>query len=171
MLLKFGRHQEKKSNGNWSIPNGEKIMNKLQEEGEKNTEKISVAPLPLVEHFDVVLKRKSSYALGLGLMAITSKAQEKILLQAEIEASKNTRKNPVTGDGRSRFAEDGDRRQSVTGFVRLNLKITGVDDSDAAPGKPSPLGNGSDVLGGDLELFVGDSGLFVEDFGLSSEGS
>nr|GMC82645.1 hypothetical protein Iba_chr04bCG15330 [Ipomoea batatas] len=45
-----------------------------------------------------------------------------------------------------------------------------VDDSDAAPGKPGPLGNESDILGGDLELFVGDFGLFVEDFGLSSEG-
>nr|GLL21441.1 Transposase, Ptta/En/Spm, plant [Ipomoea trifida] len=77
-----------KSNGTWSVPNGEEIMNKLQEEGEKNKEKISAAPLPLVEHFSLVLKRKSSYARGLGLKGITSKAQEKILLQAEIEASK-----------------------------------------------------------------------------------
>nr|GMD27144.1 hypothetical protein Iba_chr08dCG10980 [Ipomoea batatas] len=53
----------------------------------------------------------------------------------------------------------------------LSVRSEGLDDSDAAPGKPGPLGNESDVLGGDLELFVGDSGLFVEDFGLSSEGS
>nr|GMC73341.1 ATP synthase subunit-like protein [Ipomoea batatas] len=82
-----------KSNGTWSVPNGEEIMNKLQEEGEKNKEKISTAPLPLVEHFSLVLKRKSSYAHGLGLEGITSKAQEKILLQAEIEASKKREKN------------------------------------------------------------------------------
>nr|GMD16238.1 ATP synthase subunit-like protein [Ipomoea batatas] len=82
-----------KSNGTWSVPNGEEIMNKLQEEGEKNKEKISVAPLPLVEHFSLVLKRKSSYARGLGLKGITSKAQEKIILQVEIEASKKREKN------------------------------------------------------------------------------
>nr|GMD79687.1 Transposase, Ptta/En/Spm, plant [Ipomoea batatas] len=82
-----------KSNGTWSVLNGEEIMNKLQEEGEKNKEKILAAPLPLVEHFSLVLKRKSSYARGLGLKGITSKAQENILLQAEIEGSKKREKN------------------------------------------------------------------------------
>nr|GMD17988.1 ATP synthase subunit-like protein [Ipomoea batatas] len=91
--VKVWKASRTKSNGTWSVPNGEEIMNKLQEEGEKNKEKISAAPLPLVEHFSLVLKRKSSYARGLGLKGITSKAQENILLQAEIEASKKREKN------------------------------------------------------------------------------
>lgn len=64
------------------------MQNKLQEEGEKNKEMISNAPLPLVEHFDLVFKRKSSYARGLGVTGITSKTQENLRIQAELDASK-----------------------------------------------------------------------------------
>nr|GMC52929.1 Transposase, Ptta/En/Spm, plant [Ipomoea batatas] len=87
-MFEVWKVSRKRSNETWSIPNGEEIMNKLQEDGEKNKEKISVAFLRLVEHFDLVLKRKSSYACDLGLKGITSKTQEKIHLQAKTEASK-----------------------------------------------------------------------------------
>nr|GMD78689.1 ATP synthase subunit-like protein [Ipomoea batatas] len=80
-------HDVNEDDWTWLIENKwetQKFKNKLQEEGEKNKEKISAAPLPLVEHFDLVLKRKSSYARGLGLKRITSKTQDNILLQVEI---------------------------------------------------------------------------------------
>lgn len=64
------------------------MQNKLQEEGEKNKEKISSASLPLVEHFGLVLKRKSSYSCGLGIKGITSKSQIKSQILAEAEAAK-----------------------------------------------------------------------------------
>nr|GMC56519.1 hypothetical protein Iba_chr01fCG7870 [Ipomoea batatas] len=72
--------------------------------------------------------------------------------------------------GNLRRNDDNDAAAEVTGDIE-QCSDGGVDDFDAAPGKPGPLGNESNVLRGDLELFVGDSGLFVEDFGLSSEGS
>nr|GMC46432.1 hypothetical protein Iba_chr01aCG2130 [Ipomoea batatas] len=70
--------------------------------------------------------------------------------------------------GNLRRNDDNDAAAEVTGDIE-QCSDGGVDDFDAAPGKPGPLGNESNVLRGDLELFVGDSGLFVEDFGLSSE--
>lgn len=64
------------------------MQNKLQEEGDKNKETILSSPLPVVEHFGLVLKRKSSYSRGLGIKGITFKSQEKSQILAEAEAAK-----------------------------------------------------------------------------------
>ncbi|OMO91601.1 hypothetical protein CCACVL1_07066 [Corchorus capsularis] len=63
-------------------------MNKLVDEGEKNKKKISSAPQSLVEHFGLILERKTGYARGLGVKGVTSKSQEKSEIVAEAEAAK-----------------------------------------------------------------------------------
>ncbi|KAH7659800.1 hypothetical protein IHE45_16G054900, partial [Dioscorea alata] len=86
-----------KAYGTWYIPNGEEIMNKLQEEGDKNKETILSSHLPLVEHFGLVLKRKSSYSSGLGIKGIIFKSQEKSQILAEAEAAKK-HANDLSGE-------------------------------------------------------------------------
>ncbi|KAK8615062.1 hypothetical protein V6N13_068848 [Hibiscus sabdariffa] len=84
-----------KHNGTWSVPNGEEIMNKLREEGEKNQEKISSAPIPLVEHFALVLGTTSNYSRGIGVGGITSTSQVKSRILAETIAAKNRAESEV----------------------------------------------------------------------------
>ncbi|XP_039123417.1 uncharacterized protein LOC120260040 [Dioscorea cayenensis subsp. rotundata] len=86
--VKVWKLSRQRPNGTWVVPNGEEIMDKLQKEGEKNREKISSAPLPLVEHFGLVLERKSSYSRGLGLKGITSTFQQNSQILVEAEAAK-----------------------------------------------------------------------------------
>lgn len=63
------------------------MKNKLQED-EKNKEKIVSATKPLVEHFGLVMEKKTSYARGVGVKEITTKTREKSKYLAEVEAVK-----------------------------------------------------------------------------------
>ncbi|OMO94513.1 Transposase, Ptta/En/Spm, plant [Corchorus capsularis] len=74
--LVWGKTKQKPS-GSWVVPNGEEIMNKLVDEGEKIKEKILSAPQPLMEHFGLVLEKKTGYARGLGVKGVTLKSREK----------------------------------------------------------------------------------------------
>ncbi|KAK8986483.1 hypothetical protein V6N11_010039 [Hibiscus sabdariffa] len=84
-----------KPNGTWSVSNGEEIMNKLREEGEKNQEKISSAPIPLVEHFSLVLGITSNYSRGIGVGGITSTSQVKSRILAETIVAKKRAESKV----------------------------------------------------------------------------
>ncbi|KAL4317951.1 hypothetical protein GQ457_18G010550 [Hibiscus cannabinus] len=81
-----------KPNGTWFVPNGEEILNKLREEGEKNQEKISSAHIPIVEHFALVLGTTSNYSRGIGVGGITSSSHVKSCILAETIAAKNVQK-------------------------------------------------------------------------------
>ncbi|KAL4281931.1 hypothetical protein GQ457_03G019930 [Hibiscus cannabinus] len=84
-----------KPNGTRYVPNGEEIMNKLREEGEKNQEKISSAPIPLVEHFTLVLGTTSNYPRGIGVGGMTSTSQVKSHILAETIAAKERAESEV----------------------------------------------------------------------------
>ncbi|KAF0896574.1 hypothetical protein E2562_025511, partial [Oryza meyeriana var. granulata] len=76
-----------KVDGTWSISNGEGILAKLNEVAQSQQEKISSAPVPLVEHFALVLGRKANHSRGVGLRAINGVAEERLRLLAQIEAA------------------------------------------------------------------------------------
>ncbi|CAD6226953.1 unnamed protein product [Miscanthus lutarioriparius] len=85
--MQVWRATYQKANGTWSIPTGEEIMTKLHEAARIHQEKISSAPVPIVEHFALVLGRKPNNSRGVGIRAGNRLAEERIRLQAQIEAS------------------------------------------------------------------------------------
>ncbi|KAK8672418.1 hypothetical protein V6N13_110789 [Hibiscus sabdariffa] len=84
-----------KPNGTWSVPNGEEILNKRREEGEKNEEKNSSAPISLVEHFALVLRATSNYSRGIGVGGITSSSHVKSRILAKTIAAKKRAESEV----------------------------------------------------------------------------
>ncbi|CAD6216774.1 unnamed protein product [Miscanthus lutarioriparius] len=60
---------------------------KLQEAARIHQEKISSTPVSIVEHFALVLGRKPNHSCGVGIRSINRVAEERIKLQAQIEAS------------------------------------------------------------------------------------
>ncbi|KAL6629278.1 hypothetical protein ACP70R_029043 [Stipagrostis hirtigluma subsp. patula] len=85
--MQVWRATYQKADGTWSIPSGEETMTRLQEAAETHQERISAAPVPLVEHFALVLGRKPNHSRGVGIHAVNRVAEERIRLQAEIEAA------------------------------------------------------------------------------------
>ncbi|RLM80109.1 uncharacterized protein C2845_PM12G13750 [Panicum miliaceum] len=77
-----------KPDGTWSVQNGEKILNNLHTVAETEQEKIASAPVPLVEHFALVLGRKSNHSRGVGVAAVNHGAQERHRLHAQAEAAR-----------------------------------------------------------------------------------
>jgi hypothetical protein len=64
------------------------LQTKLQEVAGTHQKKISSAPMPIVEHFALVLGQKLNHSRGVGIRAVNRVAEEMIRLQAQIEASK-----------------------------------------------------------------------------------
>ncbi|CAD6231955.1 unnamed protein product [Miscanthus lutarioriparius] len=85
--MQVWRATYQKADGTWSIPTGEEIMTKLHEAAGIHQEKIFSAPVPIVEHFALVLGRKPNHSRGVGIRAVNRLAEERIRLQAQIEAS------------------------------------------------------------------------------------
>ncbi|CAD6254233.1 unnamed protein product [Miscanthus lutarioriparius] len=85
--IQVWRATYEKADGTWSIPTGEEIMTKLQEAAGIHQEKISSAPVSIVEHFALVLGRKPNHSCGVGIRSVNRVAKERIRLQAQIEAS------------------------------------------------------------------------------------
>jgi len=63
------------------------LQTKLHEAAGIHQEKISSAPVPIVEHFALVLGRKPNHSRGVGIRAVNRVAEERIRLQVQIEAS------------------------------------------------------------------------------------
>ena len=63
------------------------MQTKLHEAAGIRQEKISSAPVPIVEHFALVLGRKPNHSRGVCIRAVNRVAEERIRLQAQIEAS------------------------------------------------------------------------------------
>ena len=63
------------------------MQTKLHEAAGIHQEKISSAPVPIVEHFALVLGRKPNHSRGVGIRAVNRVAEERIRLQVQIEAS------------------------------------------------------------------------------------
>ncbi|CAD6226570.1 unnamed protein product [Miscanthus lutarioriparius] len=84
--MQVWRATYQKADGTWSIPMGEEIMTKLHEAAGIHQEKISSAPMPIVEHFALVLGRKPNHSRGVGIRAVNRLAKERIRLQVQIEA-------------------------------------------------------------------------------------
>ncbi|CAD6343275.1 unnamed protein product [Miscanthus lutarioriparius] len=84
--MQVWRATYQKADGTWSISTGEEIMTKLQEVVGTHQEKISSAPLSIVEHFTLVLGRMPNHSCGVGIRAVNRVAGERIRLQAQIEA-------------------------------------------------------------------------------------
>ncbi|XP_052151797.1 uncharacterized protein LOC127770171 [Oryza glaberrima] len=74
-------------NWTWSIPNGAEIMNNLEEAAETHKERIAAAPIPLAEHFALVLGRKPNHSRGVGIGAVNQGAQERYRIHARAEAA------------------------------------------------------------------------------------
>ncbi|CAD6262604.1 unnamed protein product [Miscanthus lutarioriparius] len=85
--MQVWRATYQKADGTWSIQTGEEIMTKLHEAAGIHQEKISSAPVLIVEHFALVLGRKPNHSRGVGIHAVNRLAEERIRLQAQIEAS------------------------------------------------------------------------------------
>ncbi|CAD6257822.1 unnamed protein product [Miscanthus lutarioriparius] len=62
-------------------------LTKLHEAAGIHQEKISSAPVPIVEHFALVLGRKPNHSRGVGIRVVNRVAEERIRLQVQIEAS------------------------------------------------------------------------------------
>jgi hypothetical protein len=56
------------------------LQTKLQEVAGTHQEKISSAPMPIVEHFALVLGRKPNHSRGVGIRAVNQVAEERISL-------------------------------------------------------------------------------------------
>ncbi|KAG5032354.1 hypothetical protein JHK82_015939 [Glycine max] len=81
------------SNGTWCIPKGEEIMEALQNVGDIYQKEISKVPVSLVEHFAMVLGRKSNYSLGVGSAPIEKKFSDKQIIQNQLENAQNRANN------------------------------------------------------------------------------
>ncbi|RLM58105.1 ATP synthase subunit-like protein [Panicum miliaceum] len=77
-----------KPDGTWSVQNGEEILNNLHTVAETEQEKIASAPVPFVEHFALVLGRKSNHSWGVGVAEVNHGAQERHMLHAQAEAAR-----------------------------------------------------------------------------------
>ncbi|CAD6268122.1 unnamed protein product [Miscanthus lutarioriparius] len=62
-------------------------LTKLQEAVGIHQKKISSMPVPIMEHFALVLGRKTNHSRGVGIRFVNRVAEERIRLQAQIEAS------------------------------------------------------------------------------------
>uniref|UniRef100_A0A0E0J900 Uncharacterized protein n=1 Tax=Oryza nivara TaxID=4536 RepID=A0A0E0J900_ORYNI len=76
-----------KANGTWSIPNGAEILNNLEEAAETHKERIAAAPIPLAEHFALVLGRKPNHSRSVGIGAVNQGAKERYRIHARAEAA------------------------------------------------------------------------------------
>jgi len=63
------------------------LQTKLQEVAGTHQEKIPSAPVPIVEHFSLVLGRKPNHSHGVGIRAVNRVTEERIRLLTQIEAS------------------------------------------------------------------------------------
>ena len=61
--------------------------------GDTYQEEISKAHVPLVEHFAMVLGRKSNHSLGVGSVPITKKFSHKQIIQNQLENAQNRANN------------------------------------------------------------------------------
>ncbi|KAL6643328.1 hypothetical protein ACP70R_018993 [Stipagrostis hirtigluma subsp. patula] len=77
-----------KPDGTWSVPNGEEVLNNLNDVAQREQERISSAPVPLVEHFALVLGRKPNHSRGVGVAAVNQGAQERHRLRAQAETAR-----------------------------------------------------------------------------------
>ncbi|EAY90651.1 hypothetical protein OsI_12254 [Oryza sativa Indica Group] len=91
-----------KADGTWSVPNGERVLSKLNEVAQSQQEKICSAAVPLVEHFALVLGKKANHSRGMGLRAINRVAEERLRLLAQVEAAE---KHAATAQERVDAAE------------------------------------------------------------------
>lgn len=84
--MQVWRATYQKTDGTWKNPTGEETLVKLNEVAVTHQERISSAPVPMVEHFALVLGRKPNHSRGVGIRAVNRVAEERIRLQAQIEA-------------------------------------------------------------------------------------
>ncbi|XP_021302308.1 uncharacterized protein LOC110429892 isoform X2 [Sorghum bicolor] len=117
--MQVWRATYQKADGTWSIPTGEEIMTKLDEAAGIHQEKISSAPIPIVEHFALVLGRKPNHSRGVGIRAVNKVAEERMRLQAQVEASEQreaaARARADAAEQRAEAAEQ--RAQALEGQV------------------------------------------------------
>jgi hypothetical protein len=88
------------------------LQTKLHEAARIHQEKISSAPVPIVEHFALVLGRKPNHSRGVGIHAVNRVAEERIRMQAQVEASKQ---REAAAQARADAAEQ--RAQALEGQV------------------------------------------------------
>ena len=95
------------------------MQTKLHEAAGIHQEKISSAPVPIVEHFALVLGRKPNHSRGVGIRAVNRVAEERIRLQVQIEASEQreaaARARADAAEQRAEAAEQ--RAQALEGQV------------------------------------------------------
>ncbi|TVU46952.1 hypothetical protein EJB05_06526, partial [Eragrostis curvula] len=77
-----------KTDGTWSVPNGEEILTNLHDVAETEQERIASAAVPLAEHFALVLGRKPNHSRGVGVPAVNQGAQERHRLHAQAEIAR-----------------------------------------------------------------------------------
>ena len=100
------------------------MQTKLHEATGIHQEKISSAPVPIVEQFVLVLGRKPNHSRGVGIRAVNRVAQERIRLQAQIEASEQREATArARADAAEQRAEAAEQRaQALEGQVSTVVK-------------------------------------------------
>jgi hypothetical protein len=95
------------------------LQTKLHEVAGIHQEKISSAPVPIVEHFALVLGRKPNHSRGVGIRAVNRVAKERIRLQAQVEACKQREAaDQARADAIEQHAEAAEQRaQALEGQV------------------------------------------------------
>uniref|UniRef100_A0A0A9CZ80 Uncharacterized protein n=1 Tax=Arundo donax TaxID=35708 RepID=A0A0A9CZ80_ARUDO len=102
------------SDGTLSIPSGEETLTKLHDVAVTHQEQISSAPMPMVEHFALVLGRKANHSRGVGIPAVNRVAEERIRLQAQIQASEQR-----AAEAQARIEAAEQRAQAMEGQVSI----------------------------------------------------
>jgi len=105
------------------------LQNKLHEAVGIHQEKISSAPVPIVEHFTLVLGRKPNHSRGVGIRAVNRVAEERIRLQVQIEASEQREAAArARADAAEQRAEAAEQRaqaleSQVSTVVKTNAQL------------------------------------------------
>ncbi|KAL6875591.1 hypothetical protein ACP4OV_013104 [Aristida adscensionis] len=118
-----------KADGTWSIPSGDETLVQLCEVSQTHQEQISSAPIPMVEHFAIVLGRKANHSHGVGIRGINRVAEERIRLHEQIEsAEQRAEAARARAEAVEQHAEAAEQRaeamqEQVTTMTQLNEEI------------------------------------------------
>jgi len=111
------------------------LQTKLHEAAGIHQEKISSALVPIVEHFALVLGRKPNHSGGVGIRAVNRLAEERIRLQAQIEASEQCEATArARADATKQRAEAAEQRaqaleSQVSTVVETNAQLQEEQES------------------------------------------
>ncbi|EEE59352.1 hypothetical protein OsJ_11440 [Oryza sativa Japonica Group] len=73
-----------KADGTWSVPNGERVLSKLNEVAQSQQENICSAAVPLVEHFALVLGKKANHSRATAQERVDAAEQRAVAMEDQV---------------------------------------------------------------------------------------